>query len=634
MWVAHKMTGCTAQEISINPQVVDSTKHSSAPDGYKIGAIPLIAGFLKQFEFGDLISSTIANTLKQHGENNASLLSCLMCDLFIKIDQPVIHYTGYDKQRAFNAIIDESLNEDSCSYSAMAEALEELGHCNLEELFEILANRVLDDIGNASNYLFPLTSAKSIFNITCIGNEPVKTIKDYNPNIELNPIEFIVFEAISGIPVSYKIAQPDSGTGNWEVQQYLTSYLGRAKIYSDRPIYLYSTIMDYDPKICLKRRSAGIHLITRAPSSNRLVCNLDFDLEKGTKITDDSYISKNEDVMGVWMDNIAPLTYIDKDMRKILIPQKGFQIYNLSIDQKKQVSLENKAQKELLATIEKLNQPSYTELDALTHLKKLVKKFKLIELTEADLNADKHSAIPEKSDKAQAVTESQAKAKVNMLDKIESDIKEAIKHASPSDRQYFKPPLSDLVLLVNGVGYFPNVGLQLNDDAIAKQAKLESRSAIITTDTNRNWNMSELYSVYECCSHIRDYMTTYKNTTVFVKGDFIASPERIRAINFLLNICMLCYMYFNYKIGIANQNEKVFELPPRARIRRLSERQGRLVCGNLIDFLEDQKDFALKDLPNGKKQLKPCDERIATYLNALGPTWGAYASAAFYQEWH
>ena len=631
MWVAHKMTGCTAQEISINPQVVDSTKHSSAPDGYKIGAIPLIAGFLKQFEFGDLISSTIANTLKQHGENNASLLSCLMCDLFIKIDQPVIHYTGYDKQRAFNAIIDESLNEDSCSYSAMAQALEELGHCNLEELFEILANRVLDDIGNASNYLFPLTSAKSIFNITCIGNEPVKTIKDYNPNIELNPIEFIVFEAISGIPVSYKIAQPDSGTGNWEVQQYLTSYLGRAKIYSDRPIYLYSTIMDYDPKICLKRRSAGIHLITRAPSSNRLICNLDFDLEKSTKITDDSYISKNEDAMGVWMDNIAPLTYIDKDMRKILIPQKGFQIYNLSIDQKKQVSLENKAQKELLATIEKLNQPSYTELDALTHLKKLVKKFKLIELTEADLNADKHSAIPEKSDKAQAVTESQAKAKVNMLDKIESDIKEAIKHASPSDRQYFKPPLSDLVLLVNGVGYFPNVGLQLNDDAIAKQAKLESRSAIITTDTNRNWNMSELYSVYECCSHIRDYMTTYKNTTVFVKGDFIASPERIRAINFLLNICMLCYMYFNYKIGIANQKEKVFELPPRARIRRLSERQGRLVCGNLIDFLEDQKDFALKDLPNGKKQLKPCDERIATYLNALGPTWGAYASAAFYQ---
>lgn len=631
MWVAHKMTGCTAQEISINPQVVDSTKHSSAPDGYKIGAIPLIAGFLKQFEFGDLISSTIANTLKQHGENNASLLSCLMCDLFIKIDQPVIHYTGYDKQRAFNAIIDESLNEDSCSYSAMAQALEELGHCNLEELFEILANRVLDDIGNASNYLFPLTSAKSIFNITCIGNEPVKTIKDYNPNIELNPIEFIVFEAISGIPVSYKIAQPDSGTGNWEVQQYLTSYLGRAKIYSDRPIYLYSTIMDYDPKICLKRRSAGIHLITRAPSSNRLVCNLDFDLEKSTKITDDSYISKNEDAMGVWMDNIAPLTYIDKDMRKVLIPQKGFQIYNLSIDQKKQVSLENKAQKELLATIEKLNQPSYTELDALTHLKKLVKKFKLIELTEADLNADKHSAIPEKSDKAQAVTESQAKAKVNMLDKIESDIKEAIKHASPSDRQYFKPPLSDLVLLVNGVGYFPNVGLQLNDDAIAKQAKLESRSAIITTDTNRNWNMSELYSVYECCSHIRDYMTTYKNTTVFVKGDFIASPERIRAINFLLNICMLCYMYFNYKIGIANQKEKVFELPPRARIRRLSERQGRLVCGNLIDFLEDQKDFALKDLPNGKKQLKPCDERIATYLNALGPTWGAYASAAFYQ---
>ena len=631
MWVAHKMTGCTAQEISINPQVVDSTKHSSAPDGYKIGAIPLIAGFLKQFEFGDLISSTIANTLKQHGENNASLLSCLMCDLFIKIDQPVIHYTGYDKQRAFNAIIDESLNEDSCSYSAMAQALEELGHCNLEELFEILANRVLDDIGNASNYLFPLTSAKSIFNITCIGNEPVKTIKDYNPNIELNPIEFIVFEAISGIPVSYKIAQPDSGTGNWEVQQYLTSYLGRAKIYSDRPIYLYSTIMDYDPKICLKRRSAGIHLITRAPSSNRLVCNLDFDLEKSTKITDDSYISKNEDAMGVWMDNIAPLTYIDKDMRKILIPQKGFQIYNLSIDQKKQVSLENKAQKELLATIEKLNQPSYTELDALTHLKKLVKKFKLIELTEADLNADKHSAIPETSDKAQAVTESQAKAKVNMLDKIESDIKEAIKHASPSDRQYFKPPLSDLVLLVNGVGYFPNVSLQLNDDAIAKQAKLESRSAIITTDTNRNWNMSELYSVYECCSHIRDYMTTYKNTTVFVKGDFIASPERIRAINFLLNICMLCYMYFNYKIGIANQKEKVFELPPRARIRRLSEKQGRLVCGNLIDFLEDQKDFALKDLPNGKKQLKPCDERIATYLNALGPTWGAYASAAFYQ---
>ena len=631
MWVAHKMTGCTAQEISINPQVVDSTKHSSAPDGYKIGAIPLIAGFLKQFEFGDLISSTIANTLKQHGENNASLLSCLMCDLFIKIDQPVIHYTGYDKQRAFNAIIDESLNEDSCSYSAMAQALEELGHCNLEELFEILANRVLDDIGNASNYLFPLTSAKSIFNITCIGNEPVKTIKDYNPNIELNPIEFIVFEAISGIPVSYKIAQPDSGTGNWEVQQYLTSYLGRAKIYSDRPIYLYSTIMDYDPKICLKRRSAGIHLITRAPSSNRLVCNLDFDLEKSTKITDDSYISKNEDAMGVWMDNIAPLTYIDKDMRKILIPQKGFQIYNLSIDQKKQVSLENKAQKELLATIEKLNQPSYTELDALTHLKKLVKKFKLIELTEADLNADKHSAVPETSDKAYAVTEPQAKAKVNMLDKIESDIKEAIKHASPSDRQYFKPPLSDLVLLVNGVGYFPNVSLQLNDDAIAKQAKLESRSAIITTDTNRNWNMSELYSVYECCSHIRDYMTTYKNTTVFVKGDFIASPERIRAINFLLNICMLCYMYFNYKIGIANQKEKVFELPPRARIRRLSEKQGRLVCGNLIDFLEDQKDFALKDLPNGKKQLKPCDERIATYLNALGPTWGAYASAAFYQ---
>ena len=631
MWVAHKMTGCTAQEISINPQVVDSTKHSSAPDGYKIGAIPLIAGFLKQFEFGDLISSTIANTLKQHGENNASLLSCLMCDLFIKIDQPVIHYTGYDKQRAFNAIIDESLNEDSCSYSAMAQALEELGHCNLEELFEILANRVLDDIGNASNYLFPLTSAKSIFNITCIGNEPVKTIKDYNPNIELNPIEFIVFEAISGIPVSYKIAQPDSGTGNWEVQQYLTSYLGRAKIYSDRPIYLYSTIMDYDPKICLKRRSAGIHLITRAPSSNRLICNLYFDLEKSTKITDDSYISKNEDAMGVWMDNIAPLTYIDKDMRKILIPQKGFQIYNLSIDQKKQVSLENKAQKELLATIEKLNQPSYTELDALTHLKKLVKKFKLIELTEADLNADKHSAVPETSDKAYAVTEPQAKAKVNMLDKIESDIKEAIKHASPSDRQYFKPPLSDLVLLVNGVGYFPNVGLQLNDDAIAKQAKLESRSAIITTDTNRNWNMSELYSVYECCSHIRDYMTTYKNTTVFVKGDFIASPERIRAINFLLNICMLCYMYFNYKIGIANQKEKVFELPPRARIRRLSERQGRLVCGNLIDFLEDQKDFALKDLPNGKKQLKPCDERIATYLNALGPTWGAYASAAFYK---
>lgn len=629
MWVANKMTSCTAQEISINPQVVDSTKLSSAPDGYKIGAIPLIAGFLKQFEFGDLISSTIANTLKQHGENNASLLSCLMCDLFIKIDQPVIHCTGYDKQRAFNAIIDESLNEDSCSYSAMAQALEELGHCNLEELFEVLANRVLDDIGNASNYLFPLTSAKSIFNITCIGNEPVKTIKDYNPNIELNPIEFIVFEAISGIPVSYKIAQPDSGTGNWEVQQYLTSYLSRAKIYSDRPIYLYSTIMDYDPKICLKRRSAGIHLITRAPSSNRLVCNLDFDLEKGTKITDDSYISKNEDAMGVWMDNIAPLTYIDKDMRKVLIPQKGFQIYNLSIAQKKQVSLENKAQKELIATIEKLNQPSYTELDALTHLKKLVKKFKLIELTEADLNADKHSAVSEKSDKAHAVTEPQAK--VNILDKIEADIKEAIKHASPSDRQYFKPPLSDLVLLVNGVGYFPNVGLQLNDDAIAKQAKLESRSAIITTDTNRNWNMSELYSVYECCSHIRDYMTTYKNTTVFVKGDFIASPERIRAINFLLNICMLCYMYFNYKIGIANQKEKVFELPPRARIRRLSERQGRLVCGNLIDFLEDQKDFALKDLPNGKKQLKTCDERIATYLNALGPTWGAYASAAFYQ---
>ena len=228
------MTGCTAQEISINPQVVDSTKLSSAPDGYKIGAIPLIAGFLKQFEVGDLISSTIANTLKQHGENNASLLSCLMCDLFIKIDQPVIHCTGYDKQRAFNAIIDESLNEDSCSYSAMAQALEELGHCNLEELFEVLANRVLDDIGNASNYLFPLTSAKSIFNITCIGNEPVKTIKDYNPNIELNPIEFIVFEAISGIPVSYKIAQPDSGTGNWEVQQYLTSYLSRAKIYSKR----------------------------------------------------------------------------------------------------------------------------------------------------------------------------------------------------------------------------------------------------------------------------------------------------------------------------------------------------------------------------------------------------------------
>lgn len=625
------MTGCTAQEISINPQVVDSAKLSSAPDGYKIGAIPLIAGFLKQFEVGDLLSSTIANTIKQHGENNASLLSCLMCDLFIKIDQPVIHCTGYDKQRAFNAIIDESLNEVSCSYSAMAQALEELGHCNLEELFEILANRVLDDIGNASNYLFPLTSAKSIFNITCIGNEPVKTIKDYNPNIELNPIEFIVFEAISGIPVSYKIAKPDSGTGNWEVQQYLTSYLSRAKIYSDRPIYLYSTIMDYDPKICLKRRSAGIHLITRAPSSSRLVCNLDFDLEKGTKITDDSYISKNEDAMGVWMDTIAPLTYIDKDMRKILIPQKGFQIYNLSIAQKKQVSLENKAQKELIATIEKLNQPSYTELDALNHLKKLVKKFKLIELTEADLNADKHSAVPKQSDKAHAVTEPQAKVKVNILDKIESDIKEAIKHASPSDHQYFKPPLSDLVLLVNGVGYFPNVSLQLNDDAIATQAKLECRSAIITTDTNRNWNMSELYSVYECCSHIRDYMTTYKNTTVFVKGDFIASPERIRAINFLLNICMLSYMYFNYKIGIANQKEKVFELPPRARIRRHSERQGRLVCGNLIDFLEDQKDFALKDLPNGKKQLKPCDERIVTYLNALGPTWGAYASAAFYQ---
>lgn len=528
MWIA-KMTGSTAQEISIGPQEISSIKasqykHPEAHSGYKIGAIPLIAGFLKQFEVGDLLDSAIAQSLKQHGDNNAKLLSCLLSDLFIQIDRPVIHYTGYDNKRAFSAVIDESLNETTCSYQALAQSLEELGHCNLEELFEIIANRVLDEIGSASSYLFPLTSAKSIFNITSIGSEPVKTIRDYNPNTELNPVEFIVFEAISGIPVSYKIAKPDSGTGNWEVQQYLTSYLGRAKVYSDRPIYLYSTIMDYDPKICVKRRSAGIHLITRAPSSNRLISNLDLNLENSVQLKDSSCISKHENAVGIWMDKLAPLTYVDKDMRKIQIQQKGFQIFNRSTAKKKQVSLEIKAKKELMGVIDKLKQPSYTELDALNHLRKTVKKFKLIQLSQIDSNEDR---VTKSLHTGHADSDANVKADptINMLQKIDSDIQEAIKHASPTDRQYFKPPRSEMVLLVNGIGYFPNVDLELNYEAIAKQANVESRSAIITTDIGRNWNMSELYSVYECCSHIRDYMTTYKNTTVFVKGEFIASPN-------------------------------------------------------------------------------------------------------------
>lgn len=220
--------------------------------------------------------------------------------------------------------------------------------------------------------------------------------------------------------------------------------------------------------------------------------------------------------LGKWIllpDIVVPPQKLDDDItlqNEMRIPLKGLLVKNYDLEATKKRTLTKKAKK---------------EQELLT--KELKHKF----LCGSDAQA--------------AVSAAQSKAKYCI-------VKEVCYHVKFKNKRRGKPSQDDSKNERKIASVVAEVDIRIDEERLAKMVEQECVYVIVTTDVERDWTMRELFELYHNNSAIERYWRTSNTKTFLVPKFFLENDDRIEALVWLRHIAVLAYCIMEYKLRKAS----------------------------------------------------------------------------------
>lgn len=591
-----------SKDVLINPYF--SKNVSTEKD--KIGALPLIGGFLKHFDVAGTIREALNNRHEPFYEHAPELISFMIASLFIKFDSNLICCEGYAPHRPYYPILGLG-----CKFPVQAfdvenvnKALESLGKLYVDVLYETFSKKVLQDLSSCDSYqFFPISTPKNMYRISLVGNEEVNVTKEYDVHAMLSPRQLLIYETSTGIPVSYRLVTTSMNVSNTSVSQYINAYLTRTKPSTNSSNYVYTPAVDYTADNFVCRSHCSSHLITRVPMNHRFVAQLRYDNKKFQRIKNTSCpAAQDVEVYGQWLDKVPNMVYVDKNGTKFPIPQKAMIVYNPASSIKKREQINQRANRELKLLRLNLKEVFSSELAAIRRLNYLYTRLKLVTMVFPENALDPYDAL-------------------DTLDTIRQSQEVALEDQEEQN----STPITGLVQRMRDGNYKLDVKAKLHLGAIDRAANTDSCYALVTTDVKRNWTLDELYTQAELSATIQGQHSAASCKSIFVASSFITCPERIHALLFVFNMCQMAYMYIQHKINQANQEQVTITLPEHAERKSSGNKAHLITTSQLINMLEHDEDFTISYDDDGfAENINKISPTAKAVLKALGPSWDRF----------
>ena len=327
-------------------------------------------------------------------------------------------------------------------------------------------------------------------------------------------------------------------------------------------------------KIFKEAKDKGLFLVTRLPDKNdeaKAIFN-SFDRNNLTPL----YENEEDSPLGMWCN---PITMGEQEVKLLLI-------CNDNLRDKKIATVNKKAEKELEkleSKIKKLStQPAKCHADAQKLINGIIKECKLTKIS----NIQYEEVL-------KRATRGRPKKGVQ-----EEFILESVKVTA---------------------------NIEIDKDLVATQIDKECLYIIATNDTEREWEMSELLSIYKRQSVIERCWRCCKDPRLFIDSLYLKTPSRIDALLWIMSIALLVYAATEYKVRKTMKEHKLTIPTPdhkkdmdRPTLMRLFQ----YIANHNIQVVHHDNQCYLSYLQQQLKDL----------LLALGQEWCLYFNSEYYRH--
>lgn len=608
-------------------QINIAVRRKSKEHHILVGSMVLMLGFIKRFNIIERINERAGKGGNHHKANTGLLAAALMVAIFtgtytslLQMEQRVdlvliANLLGVEDQKEF----------DGLKRLSLSDALKRVNESHPEELYQEVALEVLKELKIIVEEVHLDSTARGTFRRDMPAQDmPDASESEEDSSAEDDAIEQlkrlirITFgkskdgrilpqlmqygftEAFSGISFYQKMADGNSSdyTNFPKMLEDLTKSFDETFLGNLR--YACADSAAYSPKFFAMAVQNNIHAVTRIPDGYKVAKDVlhDTEIEFEPIYTDADRNAICDTPMGAWIDLPPMIVNNDETNEEIVIPQKGLLVINPALRKTKRPSLQKKAEQNLTTAKRLIRERFSCHADAVGQLKKTLSKLKFIKFSQLE-NGDPVITVSEN------ITHNRGRKPKDP---------EKLKNYEKVERTYF----------FDGV-------VEIDQEAIERALISETKFLIVTTDVDRNWKMYELLEMYRRNSSVENLWRITKSTKMFLSSLQLKDPSRVEGICWLLNFCVLAYLFIQHKIRVALEDFKNKGIDLHIPRRSKGITQYRFTTESLINYLDDSIDRLTLVRPRGRDYayMSGGDEIQAAYLSILGKEWIEFMSTEY-----
>ena len=468
-----------------------------------LGVGPLIAGAFDFFEIKDIINKLIGKVGSHVKINSADILQIMVTQLLSAPYQSLNGTEDFFKNLPFQCWVnDATIKAEHLNRSTLARFLDDVHEYGPEKLFLKLSYRIATALGLKVEELH-IDSTSFHYDGKSIAEEDAPLLlHGYSRDHRRDLIQINNIGLCDGISKLMLFNKSVSGNEN-DNKSFLRIANQGLPLLREQFKELKYFVGDSalcTPDILDSIVAQGLHAVTRIPDKIKEVRNA---FKDNVEVDDTFEIIYKDDEenspKGKW---IADITIGNQRMKCAIITSEGRR-------SSKEKSVNKAAEKEKAKLEAKLNKlrtnPCKCEDDARAEVEKLIKSAKYCQIKDITYTPKMVNA----------------------------------KRGRP-------PKGVEVSKVLNGVAVTATV--TIDKELVQKKINSELKFVLATTDTERNWTIAELLSIYRRQSVIERGWRCCKSPKIMVNSIYLQKSSRIEALMWLMMVALLIYSACEYKI--------------------------------------------------------------------------------------
>ncbi len=464
-----------------------------------ISHLGLVSGTAKYLKIAEFIDSKIPKSSNNQKLSYGEIFVALLVNALSFTARPMYLSTKFFKTMDLKQLLGRDVDTEWLNDDAIGRTLDILFEYGISDLYLELAAQAFNlagikyRIGHLDSTSFHYHGESYDEEPVCISveKEPKKTIKiaqgysrDAHPELKQVMLQMIS-DTVSGSPLFMK---PQNGNTNDtkgfnQAIELVKSMKGALSL-----DYLVADAALYSEKNLRDAKFNGVKIVTRAPQKIKEV------QEAVTKANELGFSEINENYSGCFIDS----DYGD-------VKQKWLVVHSKQADKREVKAIDERASKELAkkqTELKKLMKQGFScQPDADKELKKFEKTLKLLKLSDKSFTTSLSFSKPGRH------------------------------------KQGEEPDVTTINI---------DAKLELDTDAITIERQEAGCFVIATNDVEKDWEMSELLSIYKDQQKVERGFRFLKSPKFFTDSIFIKTPHRIESLLMIMVSCLLVYSLSEY----------------------------------------------------------------------------------------